>query len=73
VFAFLSASQKGERLSYRGYTLEISKDQLGWRLNVQPRRPDLPILARSNFAVTCPRKNDALSAAYRRIDLLLSV
>jgi hypothetical protein len=32
VFAFLSASQKGERLSYRGYTLEISKDQLGWRL-----------------------------------------
>jgi hypothetical protein len=73
VFAFLSASLKGERLSYRGYTLEISKDKLGWRLGVHPSQPDLPFLARCNFTVTYPRKDDALWAAYRRIDLLLSV
>ena len=72
VFAFPPANQKSELLSYRGYTLEISKDQLGWRLGVHPSRPDLPVLAQCNFTVTYPRKDDALWAAYRRIDLLLS-
>lgn len=63
----------GERLSYRGYDLQVSKDPLGWRLGVYPSQPDLPILARSRFTVFFPRKDDALSAVYKRIDLLLSV
>jgi len=70
VFAF--GRQKTEHLSYRDYNLEISKDQLGWRLGVHPARPDLPALARSKFTVTYPRKSEALYAACRRIDLLLS-
>jgi hypothetical protein len=70
VFAY--GRQKAEHLSYRDYNLEISKDQLGWRLGVYPSRSDLPVLARSKFTVTCPRKHDALCAAYKRIDLLLS-
>jgi hypothetical protein len=70
VFAY--GRRKAEHLNYRDYDLEISKDQLGWRLGVYPSRPDLPVLGRSKFTVTWPRKDDALWAAYRRIDLLLS-
>ena len=70
VFAY--ARRKAEHLNYRDYDLEISKDQLGWRLGVQPSRPDLPVLARSKFLVMYPRKDDALCAAYTRIDLLLA-
>ena len=70
VFAY--GRRKAEHLSYRDYDLEILKDQLGWRLGVHPSRPDLPVLARSKFLVTYPRKDDALCAAYTRIDLLLA-
>jgi len=70
VFAY--GRQKAEHLVYRDYNLDISKDRLGWRLGVYPSRPDLPVLGHSKFTVTCPRKDDALCAAYRRIDLLLS-
>jgi hypothetical protein len=66
-------SWTSERLTYRGYDVEVSKDPMGWHLGVYPGRPDLPILAKSNFTVLCPRKDDALSAARKRIDLLLSV
>ena len=34
---------------------------------------DLPMLANSNFVVPFPRRDDALSAARKRIDLLLSL
>jgi hypothetical protein len=73
MLAFAFGRQKSEHLSYRGYVLEISKDQLGWRLGVHPCRPALPVLARSTFTVASPRKDEALCAAYKRIDLLLSV
>jgi hypothetical protein len=73
MLAFGYGSQTGERFAYRGYALEISRDPMGWRLGIYPSRPELPILARCNFTVPCPRKDDALSAARRRIDLLLSV
>jgi len=73
MLAFVLGSRSGERLSYRGYDLEISKDPLGWRLGIHPSRPDLPILATSNFTVPCPNKDDALSAGCRRIDIILSV
>jgi hypothetical protein len=73
MLAFGLGSRKGERLSYRGYAVEISKDPVGWRLGIFPSRPELPILATCNFTVPCPRKDDALSAACKRIDLILSV
>jgi hypothetical protein len=72
MLSFGFGSRAGERLTYRGYDLEIAKDPVGWRLGVYPSRPELPILARSNFTVPSPRKDDALSAARERIDLLLS-
>ena len=67
------AVERGEHLTYRGYDLEIAKDPVGWRLGVHPSRPDLPMLANSNFVVPFPRKDDALSAARKRIDLVLSL
>jgi hypothetical protein len=73
MFAFGVGKRKGERLTYRGYGLEIYKDPVGWRLGIYPRRPELPIFARSDFTVSSPRKDDALSAARQRIDLMLSV
>lgn len=73
MLVFALGRQKPQQLTYRDYNLEIVKDQLGWRFGVRPARPDLPVLARSKFTITCPRKSDALSAAYSRIDLLLSV
>jgi hypothetical protein len=73
MFAFGFGKRKGERLTYRGYGLEIYKDPVGWRLSIYPRRPELPIFARSDFTVSSPRKDDALYAARQRIDLMLSV
>ena len=73
MWAFGFGSPKGERLTYRGYILEICKHPVGWRLGVSPIRPELPILANHNFTVPCPRKDDALCAARKRIDLLLTV
>lgn len=72
MFAFPFRGRAGEHLTYRGYDLEIAKDAVGWRLGVHPSRPELPTLGRSDFTVFCPRKDDALSAARKRIDLLLS-
>lgn len=71
MFAFAFGGRTGQHLTYRGYDLEIAKDPIGWRLGVHPSRPDLPILANSNFTVPFPRKDDALSAARKRTDLLL--
>jgi hypothetical protein len=73
MLTFALISRTGERLTYRGYDMEVSKDPVGWRLGVYPSRPDLPILAKSSFTVPFPRKDDALSAARKRIDLLLSI
>jgi hypothetical protein len=61
-----------ERASYRGYSLEISKCLAGWTLRVHPMRPELPILARHTFTVASPRKDEAIAAAHKRIDLVLS-
>jgi hypothetical protein len=70
---FALGGRAGEHLTYRGYDLEIAKDPIGWRFGVHPSRPDLPMLANSNFVVPFPRKDDALSAARKRIDLVLSL
>jgi hypothetical protein len=73
MWAFAFGSPKGERLTYRGYALEIYKHPIGWRLGISPIQPGLPILANHNFTVSCPRKHEALSAARKRIDILLTV
>ena len=66
MWAFGSGSPKGERLTYRGYALEICKHPVGWRLGISPIRPGLPLLAHRNFTVPYPRKDDALTAARKR-------
>ena len=68
MWAFGFGSPMGERLTYRGYALEVWKHPIGWRLGISPVQPGRPILA-----VPYPRKDDALTAARKRIDLLLSV
>jgi hypothetical protein len=73
MWAFGFGSPKGERITYRGYELEICKHPIGWRLGISPIRPELPILGSRNFTVPSLRKDDALNAARKRIDLLLSV
>ena len=73
MWAFGFVSPKGERLIYRGYALEICKHPIGWRLGISPIQPELPILANRNFTVPYPRKDDALTAARKRIDILLAV
>ena len=73
MWAFGSGNPKEERVTYRGYALEICKHPIGWRLGISPIRPGLPILANHNFTVPYPRKDDALSAARKRIDILLAV
>ena len=73
MWAFGSGSATREQLTYRGYALEICKHPIGWRLGISPIRPGLAILANHNFTVPYPRKDDALSAARKRIDLVLSV
>jgi hypothetical protein len=73
MWEFGFGSPKGERLTYRGYALEICKHPVGLRLGISPIRPELPIPANQNFTVPYPSKDDALSAARKRIDLLLAV
>ena len=73
VWAFGFGSPMGERLTYRGYALEISKHPVGWHLGISPIQPGLPILANHTFTLPYPRKDDALFAARKRIDLLLSL
>ena len=64
---------EGGAPTYRGYALEISKHPVGWHLGISPIQPGLPILANHTFTLPYPRKDDALFAARKRIDLLLTV
>ena len=54
VWAFGFGSPMGERLTYRGYALEISKHPIGWHLGISPIQPGLPILANHNFHTSLP-------------------
>jgi len=62
-----------EQSTYRGYRLGLAKHPSGWQISINPSRPELPILAYCNLTVSDPRKEEALAAAKRRIDLLLSI
>jgi hypothetical protein len=56
--AALGRGSEGERLTYRGYILEIRKHPVGWRLGISPLQSELPILANHNFRVPYPRKDE---------------
>jgi hypothetical protein len=62
-----------EQSTYRGYTIGLAKHHSGWQISINPTRPELPILAYGTVTVPNPRKEEALAAAKRRIDLLLSI
>jgi hypothetical protein len=58
------------RLTYRGYVLDVRRLPVGWRVSVQPRRPDLPILRRSDVETSEPE--NALAHVKQSIDQLLN-
>lgn len=58
------------RLTYRGYVLDVRRLTVGWRVSVQPRRPDLPILRRSD--VETRELENAVAHAKQSIDKLLN-
>ena len=56
-------------LTYRDYDLELTCAPSGWLVGLHPRRPDLPILSRSDF---CARDEEtAVTQAKKRIDWTL--
>jgi hypothetical protein len=58
-------------LVYRGYDLEVTGDSFDWRVRVQPRSPDLPILAVSE--VYASDQDLAVMQAKERVDGTLSI
>ena len=56
-------------LTYRDYDLELTRAPSGWLVGVHPRRPDLPILSRSDFCAG--DKESAVTQAKKRIDWTL--
>ena len=57
---------------YRGYEIVPRREWSEWCASVYPTRPDLPILSRSTLRTLKPRKEQAVAAAKKRIDQLLS-
>ena len=58
-------------LIYRGYDLEVTRESFDWRVRVQPRSPDLPILAISE--VYASDQDQAVTQAKERVDGTLSI
>ena len=58
-------------LIYRGYDLEVTRESFDWRVRVQPRSPDLPILAVSE--VYASDQDQAVTQAKERVDGTLSI
>ena len=61
-----------QRFIYRGYMVELINEPCGWQVGIHPIRPDLPILAKHQFAVEAGSKDEVLSVGCRRVDGLLS-
>ena len=57
------------RVTYRGYALEVRPATTGWRIAVYPQRADLPILRRSE--ILCLERDIALAEAKGCIDGVL--
>ena len=56
-------------LLYRGYDIEVSRAPSGWRVDVYPRSPDLPILRRGE--VCACDQDAAVIEAKRCVDAVL--
>ena len=52
--------------------VELINEPCGWQVGIHPIRPDLPILAKQQFAVEAGSKDEVLSVGCRRVDGLLS-
>jgi hypothetical protein len=62
-----------ETYHYRGYEIVPQREWSQWRAQVRPTRPDLPILSQATLRTLRPHKEDALDAARRRVDDILSM
>ena len=58
------------KLLYRGYQLEVRRAPVGWRVGIQPRTADLPILSRCE--VIAVDQNEAFVMAKHRVDGVIS-
>jgi hypothetical protein len=58
--------------TYRGYSIELVHDRLGWRVAIHPTQPDLPILGQYSFRPDPLREGTALEEAKYRIDRVLA-
>ena len=71
-FNYREATARGRfTLVYRGYDLEVTRDSFDWRVRVQPRSPDLPILAVSE--VYASDQDQVVTQAKERVDGALSI
>ena len=71
-FNYSEATARGRfTLVYRGYELEVTGNSCDWRVRVQPRSPDLPILAVSE--VYASDQDQAVIQAKERVDGTLSL
>ena len=64
-------ARRRSTLIYRGYDLEVTRESFDWRVRVQPRSPDLPILAVSE--VYASDQDQAVTQAKERVDGTLSI
>jgi hypothetical protein len=63
---------QSDRTKYRGYDIQLRREWSNWCASVHPVRPELPILAQSTLATLSRRKDEALAAAKRSIDAVLT-
>ena len=59
------------KLLYRGYQLEVRRAPSGWRVGINPRTADLPILSRCE--VIALDHHEALLMAKDRVDGVMSL
>jgi hypothetical protein len=61
-----------ESCLYRGYEIVPRRQWAGWCTSVYATRADIPIFARSALCILSPSWQDAVEAAKKRIDQVLS-
>lgn len=59
------------KLVYRGYDLEVRRARSGWRVGINPRKADLPILSRCEVAAL--DQDEAVVMAKDRVDRVISL
>lgn len=59
------------QLNYRGYTIEMERRDLCWKICVKPTPSELPI-PHSSFGTITQSKREAVKIAERRVDRFLA-